>query len=140
MRILGLDIGRKRIGVALSDELGITAQGLKTIERTSEDQSLKEIKGIVTEFNIKEIIAGLPLNMNGTKGPGTDEVVKFTDKLKEMIDRPVKMWDERLTTMEAERLLISSDISRKKRKGKKDRIAAQLILQSYLSYRKSKDA
>jgi putative Holliday junction resolvase len=139
MRILGLDIGSRRIGVAISDELGITAQGLQTITRESTEQGIEEIRRITAEFGVTEIVVGLPLNMNGSKGEGADEVLRLVEILKEELNLPVKTWDERLTTMEAERLLISSDMSRKRRKHINDRIAAQLILQSYLAYRKEKN-
>lgn len=139
MRILGLDIGTKRIGAAISDPLGITAQSLKTIAREPFEESTEEIKKIISEFDVTELIVGLPINMNGTKGKGADEVVEFVERLKEKIDKPIKLWDERLTTMEAEKILIESDVSRKKRKGVKDKLAAQLILQSYLACRKEKN-
>jgi len=127
-----LDIGSRRIGVAVSDPLGITAQGVKTITKGPGVNVIEEIRGVVSEFDVSEIVVGLPLNMDGTRGKGADEAVKFIDELKSRIDKPIKAWDERLTTMEAEKLLISSDVSRKKRKVVKDILAAQLILQNYL--------
>lgn len=134
-----MDVGTKRIGVAMSDELGITAQGLETIIVEPGKNCFEEIKKIVREFNIKEIVVGLPLNMNGTKGEKADEVIKFVEELKKNIENPIKLWDERLTTMEAERMLLKSDISRNKRKNVKDMLAAQLILQNYLTYRTDKN-
>lgn len=139
MRVLGLDIGSKRIGVAISGPLGITAQGIKVILRKSSVEAAEEISKIVEASNIEEIVVGLPINMNGTQGEGVAEVLKFVDILRDRVDRPIKMWDERLTTMEADRLLIASDVSRKKRKDVRDVMAAQLILQGYLACRKTND-
>jgi len=128
MRILGLDIGTKRMGVAMSDELGITAQPFETIEASS----LARIVDIVSEYNVQELVVGLPLNMNGSKGPKAKEAIQFVESLKEKISIPIKMWDERLTTMAVEKELISHDVSRRKRRKSVDKLAAQLILQSYL--------
>jgi len=133
MRVLALDLGSKRIGLAVSDPLGITAQGLKTIEREPHEQCIDNIKSVISELGVDELVIGLPLNMDGTKGKEAEGVSTFAKELEERIEKPVKLWDERLTTMEAERVLLSSDISRKKRKGARDKLAAQLILQSYLS-------
>lgn len=135
MRILGLDVGTKRIGAAISDSLNITAQPLEAIARKSDGDALEAIKGIISEFDVGEIVVGLPLNMNGTKGESAQLALKFAEELKKKFDKPVKMWDERLTTAEAERLLIKSDVSRKKRKGVRDTMAAQLILEGYLNAR-----
>ena len=134
-----MDIGSKRIGVAISGPLGITAQGIKVILRKSSVEAAEEISKIVEASNIEEIVVGLPINMNGTQGEGVAEVLKFVDILRDRVDRPIKMWDERLTTMEADRLLIASDVSRKKRKDVRDVMAAQLILQGYLACRKTND-
>ena len=132
MRILGLDIGKKKIGIALSDALGITAQGLKTLIRSDKKRDFEDLAKIITEREVSRVIVGLPLNMNGTKGPKGFEAEEFANDLKREINRPVDLWDERLTTMEATRLLLTADISRKKRRFLDDKIAAQLILQSYL--------
>jgi len=139
MRVLGLDIGSKRIGVAISDPLGITAQGIKVIFRKSSADAVEEISKVVEDSGVEEIVVGLPINMDGTKGEGVAEVLKFVDILKDKVDRPIKMWDERLTTMEADKLLIASDVSRKKRKDVRDVMAAQLILQGYLACKKKDD-
>lgn len=136
MRILGLDVGEKRIGMALSDELMITAQGIPTFERRSFDYDMAEISRIITENNVSEVVVGLPLNMNGTYSAKTKEVASFTEKLSSSLSIPVKTWDERLTTMQAERSLLEGDMSRMKRKRLKDRLAAQLILQCYLDSKK----
>ncbi len=132
MRILGLDVGTKRIGVALSDTLMITAQGLDTIERKDLSADLAAIRKIVEENSVTEIVAGLPLSMNGSYSAQTKEVVLFIDNLRKAVPVPVKTWDERLTSMQAERIMLESDMSRRKRKRFSDKIAAQIILQSYL--------
>lgn len=132
MRILGLDIGDKRIGVAISDPLGWTAQTLKTLERKGIKTDLEEIIRIMNEYNIEKIVVGLPKNMNGSLGPASEKVMKFCDKLKEKTNKEIIFEDERLTTMAAERILIDADVSRKKRKGVIDSVAATFILQSYL--------
>ena len=129
MRILGLDVGEKRIGVAMSDGLGITAQGLDTIERTDE----KALSGIVSENDVGEIVVGLPLNMDGSEGERAKDAILYAEKLKENYPTiRIKMWDERLSTAHAEREMIKGDLSRRKRKRSSDRMAAQLILQNYL--------
>lgn len=133
MRILGLDVGTKRIGVALSDMLLITAQGLDTIYRKDLKTDLEVIKKIVDENLVTEIVVGLPLNMSGTYSQKTKEVVEFIENLKTVVSVPVKTWDERLTSMQAERIMLESDMSRQKRKHLSDKIAAQIILQSYMA-------
>ncbi len=132
MRILGLDVGTKRIGVALSDTLLITAQGMETIERKDLKSDIDSIKKTVSENSVTEIVVGLPLNMSGTYSEKTKEVVTFIDHLKASVDIPVKAWDERLTSLQAERIMLESDMSRQKRKRLSDKIAAQIILQSYM--------
>ena len=136
MRILGLDYGTKRIGVALSDELLFTAQGMETIERRDLRTDLGVINKIILENNVSEVVVGLPVSMNGTHSAKTKETLEFIDDLAKSIQVPVRMYDERLTTMQAERVLLEADMSRAKRKGLRDKIAAQLILQSYLDSRK----
>ncbi len=133
MRILGLDVGTKRIGVALSDALLITAQGLDTIYRKDLKSDLETIKKIADENSVSEIVVGLPLNMSGTYSEKTKEVAAFIDSLKGACAIPVKTWDERLTSLQAERIMLESDMSRDKRKRLSDKIAAQIILQSYLA-------
>lgn len=133
MKILGLDIGSKRIGVAVSDELGITARGLSTIERKNDEDTIRNLRSIISEENIKEIVVGLPINMNGSYGPKANEAIDFAGRLEEHLNIPVKLWDERMSTMEAERILIDADTSRAKRKKKIDKLAAQVILQGYLN-------
>lgn len=132
MRILGLDMGTKRIGVAISDELLLTAQGADTIERKNLKSDLDRIGSLVKENNVSEVVVGLPINMDGSYSAKTKEVIEFLDKLLESVDVPIKTWDERLTSVQAERTLLEADMSRAKRKRLSDKLAAQLILQSYL--------
>ncbi len=136
MRILGLDYGTKRIGVAMSDELLLTAQGLDTIQRKELKCDLTLIKGIVDSNGVSEVVVGLPLNMNGTYSEKTREAVSFADELIKTISVPVKTWDERLTSMQADRAMLEGDMSRAKRRKLSDKLAAQIILQSYLDSRK----
>ena len=136
MRILGLDFGTKRIGVAMSDELLLTAQGLDTIQRKELKSDLAMIKGIIDSNGVNEVIVGLPLNMNGTYSEKTREAVLFVDELEKTISVPVKTWDERLTSMQADRAMLELDMSRAKRRKLSDKLAAQIILQSYLDSRK----
>ncbi len=132
MRILSLDVGKKKIGIAISDALGITAQPLDTLIRKAKKADLAQIEKVIHDMNVSKIIVGLPLNMDGTEGAMAKEIYSFAKGLEKEIKIPLELWDERLTTMEAERLLLKADLSRKKRKKLNDKIAAQLILQSYL--------
>lgn len=132
MKILGLDYGDRRIGVAVSDAFGWTAQGLTVIERRREGSDLDRIAELVAEHGVEEVVVGLPKNMNGTIGPRGEICIAFAEELKEVLRVPVHLWDERLTTVSAHRTLIEADVSRKKRKGVVDKMAASLILQNYL--------
>ena len=132
MRILGLDMGSKTIGVALSDPLGWTAQGITTIRRTKKEQDLEEVHKICKEYNVETIVIGLPKNMNGTIGEAGEKALEFAELLKEKTELPIEMWDERLTTVIATNNLIFGDVSRKKRKQVVDKMAAVEILQGYL--------
>jgi putative Holliday junction resolvase len=132
MRTMGLDIGSHTIGVAISDELGITAQGLKTLKRKSMEEDLKEIATIIRQFEIEKIVAGLPKNMNGTLGKQAEIVLKWVEVLKDKIHVSVETWDERLSTVGASKVLLEADLSRRKRKKVIDKLAAVLILQGYL--------
>lgn len=132
MRIMGLDIGDKTVGVAISDPFGWTAQGIKTIRRKSIKYDLEELLNLIDEYGIEKIVAGLPKNMNNTLGPRSEKVMDFCEKLKEVTDIEIIYQDERLTTVAAERVLLEADVSRKKRKSVIDTIAATYILQSYL--------
>jgi len=133
MRIMSMDIGSRTIGIAISDELGITAQGLKTIKRRSMEEDLKEISIIIAQFKIDRIVVGLPKNMDGTIGKQAELVLQWIKTAQEKINTPVETWDERLSTVEASKILLEADLSRKKRKGVIDKVAAVLILQGYLS-------
>lgn len=132
MRILGLDYGDRTIGVAVSDELGWTAQGIEVIRRKSEETDLERLRQLSVQFQVEEIVVGLPKNMNGTLGPRSEASMAFARILVQELGIPVQLWDERLTTVSATRTLIEADVSRKKRKQVVDKIAAQLILQNYL--------
>ena len=134
MRILGLDLGSKTLGVAVSDELGWTAQGIETIKINEEgrDYNLARLSEIMNDHSVEKIVLGMPKNMNGTIGPRAEASQKFAEILTKKYNVPVILWDERLTTMAAERMLISADVSRKKRKKVIDKMAAVMILQGYL--------
>lgn|SRR5690606_12119228 len=134
MRILGLDVGAKTVGVAISDELGWTAQGITTIAIDEEagDFGMDELEKIIKQYEVEKIVVGLPKNMNGTIGPRGEASMRFADMLRERFLLPVVMWDERLSTMAAERVLLEADLSRRKRKKVIDKMAAVMILQGYL--------
>ena len=132
MRIMGLDVGSKTIGVAISDELGITAQGFKTIKRKAMEDDFRELYTIISQFQIEKIVVGLPKNMDGSLGEQAEFVLGWIEDLKNKIQLPVETWDERLSTVEATKTLLKADLSRKKRKGVIDKVAAVLILQGYL--------
>jgi len=135
MRIMGLDFGKKTIGVAISDENSITAQPLKTIMRASRNKDMQELKGIIRAFDVSSVVVGLPVNMDGTYGPQSETVLKFIETVKAETGLPVVPWDERLSTMAVNKVLIEGDISRKKRKEVVDKLAASYILQGYLDSR-----
>lgn len=133
MRILGIDLGDKKIGVALSDETGWTAQGLGVIRSSgSVNEDIKRIKEIALENKAEKIVVGLPRNMDGSAGPRAEKACDFAGRLAKTLNLPVEMWDERLTTVAAEKLLIKADMSRAKRRQVVDKIAATIILQNYL--------
>lgn len=134
MRILGLDVGTKTIGIAVSDELGWTAQGVETLRRDEEtpEADWDKLEKVIQDLNIEKVVVGLPKNMNGTIGPSGEACQQFAEEVKTRFDLPVILWDERLTTVAAERMLISADISRKKRKKVIDKMAAVMILQGFL--------
>jgi putative Holliday junction resolvase len=132
MRIMGLDIGSCTIGIAISDELRITAQGLKTIRRKLMEEDLKEITMVIDQYKIEKIVVGLPKNMDGTFGKQAEMVFQWIKASKEKIRLPMVTWDERLSTVGASKILLEADLSRKKRKKVIDKLAAVLILQGYL--------
>ena len=129
---MGLDIGSRTIGVAVSDELGITAQGLKTIRRKSFQEDIEELISIIHQFDVKKVVVGLPKNMDGTIGKQAEMIFRWIKSFQEMATFPVVTWDERLSTVGASKILLEADLSRQKRKGVIDKLAAVLILQGYL--------
>lgn len=132
MRIMALDVGSRTIGIACSDALLMTAQGIETIRRTSLENDFNRLRELISEYEVHELVVGMPKNMNGTKGERAEKTEEFIEKMKAVIDLPVTFWDERLSTVMAERQLIAADVSRKKRKGVIDKMAAVVILQGYL--------
>lgn len=138
MRIMGLDFGSKTVGVALSDSLLITAQGLEIIRRKDENklrQTLARIEEIIVEYEVEEIVLGLPKNMNATEGVRVELTMEFKEKLERRTGLPVHMWDERLTTVQADNIMMEAGVRRENRKEYVDKIAATLILQGYLDCR-----
>lgn len=131
-RILALDVGRRRIGVAVSDELGLTAQGLETLERTTARADFAALARLAAERGVRRILVGNPVNMSGSEGRQSAWVRRFAEGLAERAGVPVQLWDERLTTVEAARVLRQSGISIEKRARAVDRLSAVILLQSYL--------
>lgn len=132
-RVIGLDVGDATIGVAVSDPLFITAQGIKTIFRKGIKKDLAELEEIIKEYDVDKVVIGLPKNMNNTVGPQGEKVYNFSEKFKKRFkDIEIEFIDERLTTVSAERMLINGDVRRDKRKKIIDKVAATYILQSYL--------
>ncbi len=131
-RILALDVGRKRIGIAVSDPLGITAQGLKVLERKNWDTDLARLQEIARPYEVQEILVGLPRHMDGRLGEQAEEILALARALGKALGAKFTTWDERLSTVEAERLLITADLSRARRRRVVDQVAATLILQAYL--------
>lgn len=132
MRIIGLDIGDKTIGVAVSDPLGLTAQGITTIHRKGKEKDALELQKIISEYSAELILSGLPKNMNGTIGEQGEKVIRFCNFLEKRLNIKVEYWDERLTTVAAHRAMLEADLSREKRKKIVDKLAAVYILQGYL--------
>lgn len=135
MRTMGLDVGTKTVGIALSDELGWTAQGLETLKINEEKNEFgfDQLGKIIKEQDVGKIVVGLPKNMNGSIGPRGEACQKYAEEIERLFGLPVVLWDERLTTMAAERVLLEADVSRKKRKKVIDKMAAVMILQGYLN-------
>ncbi len=136
IRILALDVGEKRIGVAVSDPLGLTAQGLGVVHRRDLAHDLAAIRALIASYPIQEIVVGLPRHLDGRPGTLAGPILELAAALGRELNVPVTPWDERLTTMEAERLLVAADLSRKKRRRVVDQVAATLILQGYLDRRR----
>lgn len=137
MRSMGLDVGSKTIGVAISDAMGWTAQGIETVKINEQvnDFGYKRLKELIKEYEVTTIVVGLPKNMNGTIGPRGEICQEFAKNIEKKFKVPVVLWDERLTTMAAERVLLEADVSRSKRKKVIDKMAAVMILQGYLNSR-----
>jgi putative Holliday junction resolvase len=131
-RVLALDVGSKRIGVALTDPLGITAQGLDTIQRHNKRTDLEALGQVLAKYDIREIVVGLPLRLSGAEGTQSEKIRVFADMLRDHFGVAVHLWDERWTSTEANRLLRETDLSIKKRGQAVDRMAAILILQSWM--------
>jgi putative holliday junction resolvase len=138
-RILALDVGTKRIGLAVSDPLGFTAQGLRVMERRSWEQDLARLVEIARPYQVQEVVVGIPRHMDGRLGEQAEGNLALAQALGEALGARVVTWDERLTTVEAERVLIEADMSRRKRRRVVDQVAASLILQGYLDGRRPKD-
>lgn len=143
MRIMGLDFGSKTVGVAISDPLLITAQGIEIIRRKEENklrQTLARIEELILEYGVEEIVLGQPKHMNGTEGVRVELTAEFREKLERRTGLPVALWDERLTTVEADKLMMEAGVRRENRKEHVDKIAATLILQGYLDRRSGQNA
>lgn len=136
MRILAIDYGQKRVGLAVSDSLGITAQPFKTIINESREELIDELAEIIKDNEITEVVIGLPLHMNGTEGERAEKSRILADELEDALDIPVYLQDERLSSAEVEKVMLAGDLSRQKRRAKRDKLAASIILRTYLAKRK----
>jgi putative holliday junction resolvase len=133
MRIMGLDVGQKRIGIAISDPMGWTAQGHSVLIRGKPQDDIKHLAELCTEYEVEKIVLGFPRNMNGTVGPKGEEIQEFGRVIQEHLNLPLEYWDERLTTVAAEKVLLEANVSRRKRKEVIDKLAAVHILEGYLN-------
>jgi len=129
---MGLDVGNRRIGIAVSDLLGITAQGLETLQRRNKRYDLQQIARLIRDYNVTEIVVGLPRRLSGAESAQTERVVEFSEQLKHRFGLPVHLWDERLTSVQANRILKEAELSIEKRAAAVDKMAAILILQSFM--------
>lgn len=136
-RVLGLDVGARRIGIAVSDALGITAQGLETLQRKNKRYDFEFLGKVIREYRIAEIVVGLPLRMSGAEGTQSEKMRAFAEELRKRFGLPVHLWDERLTSAEANRFLRETELSIEKRGKAVDRMAAVLILQGWMESRNS---
>jgi putative Holliday junction resolvase len=134
-RLLGLDVGQRRIGMAVSDPLGITAQGIDTLQRRNKRTDFQQLSKVIRRYNVTEIVVGLPLRLYGAGSAQTEKVTAFAEELRTRFALPVHLWDERLTSVEANRLMREADVSLEKRSASVDRMAAILILQSFMDAR-----
>jgi putative pre-16S rRNA nuclease len=135
LRVLGLDVGSRRIGVAVSDPLGITAQGLETIRRQNKRKDFEQLAQVIRGYEIAEIVVGYPLRLSGAEGTQSQKMQLFAEELRKHFKLPVHLWDERLTSSQAHRILKEAEISIEKRGKAVDRMAAMLILQSWMEAR-----
>jgi len=140
MRILGLDFGARRIGVAISDPTGSTAQPLTVIEKKDDEAAIRRISELVDKYEVDEIVVGLPVSMSGELGAQARTVLAYVEKLKAKLKLPIKVWDERLTTLFAERSLLEADVKRGRRKEVVDKVAAAIMLQGYLESKRLGEA
>jgi len=131
-RILGLDVGARRIGLAVSDALGITAQGLETLERKNKRQDFERLELLIQKYEVRQLVVGLPLRLSGAEGTQAQKIHAFAEELRRRFGLPVHLWDERLTSAQANRLLRETDLSIEKRGKAVDRMAAVLILQGWM--------
>lgn len=139
MRIMALDLGEKNIGVAVSDPTGLIARGVEVIRRTTREKDLARLKELVEELEVGQVIVGLPLNMNGSEGPEAEKARESGREIAGFLQVPLLFWDERLTTLLAEKVLLQADLSRARRKKVIDKMAAVFILQNFLDKEKNKE-
>ena len=137
-RILGLDVGSRRIGMAVSDLLGITAQGLDTVQRKNKRCDFEQLQRVIKQYHVRSIVVGLPLRMSGAEGTQSEKMRVFAEELRKKFGLPVHLWDERLTSAEANRFLRETDLSIEKRGKAVDRMAAMLILQGWMQAQEGK--
>lgn len=138
MRVLGLDLGTRTIGVAVSDEEGLTAAAVKTIRRTSTERDYEEVLSLIEEYGAGEVVVGLPVNLDGSYGPRARAALRFVEVLRKRTKAAVKTWDERFSTAAVTRAMIEADLSRRRRRKAVDSAAAAYILQGYLDYRRAR--
>ncbi|OLE14554.1 MAG: Holliday junction DNA helicase RuvA [Acidobacteria bacterium 13_1_20CM_4_56_7] len=136
-RVLGLDVGSRRIGMAISDPLGLTAQGLPTLQRQNKRLDFEQLAKVIRDYQVSEIVVGYPLRLSGMEGIQSDKMQLFAEELRKKFGLPVHLWDERLTSSQANRILRATDLSIKKRGQAVDRMAAVLILQNWMEARSS---
>jgi putative holliday junction resolvase len=134
-RILAIDFGMVRMGLAVSDALGLTAQGLPTLVRTNKDADFRHLKSVTSDYAVAHVIVGHPISHSGEETEMSRRVVRFAEELRTRLALPVDLWDERMTSLEADRSLRESNMGGKKRRAARDRVAAQILLQSYLDRR-----
>jgi putative Holliday junction resolvase len=139
MRIMGLDPGTKNIGVAVSDETGTISQARQTLRRKGDDETVRDVLRMARDVNAELIVVGLPLNMDGSEGERARDSRALAGRIESAGDIPVELWDERLSTVEAEKVMLEADVSRKKRKRSIDSLAARFILQGYLDHARSRE-